>query len=363
MNYLFSINNTLKDTNNYIYGAGKHALHMYKYFTHIGVSIEAFCSLDDKKSEFGGIKIISISEFNKIENAGLLLTQNKWQEIYDELYEKIDVSKVFINTTWIKENQKCAICNHSWVFSSDASFYDFLKERMFGNEEKKTKIVHCPRCRAYYSSYRPTVKEMDMLYTGYRDTVYQKMREKYESYYTEEFNRLLCFPEDGGKSRRDGISNFIKGFIKKDIAYILDWGGDKGQFIPEIFSDAQKYVYEISGTDTINNVMLIKDKKDLRKYQWDIILCNMVLEHLSDVNACIKEISDCMSGNSLLYIEVPIERFMENSDYVFIHEHINFFREKTFIYLAKMNNMEILKISTTDNIQVLLKKHENILMS
>lgn len=131
-------------------------------------------------------------------------------------------------------------------------FADFLFERQFGMQEKATALGHCPNCGFSYSLYRPNDEEMDRLYSGYRDEEYQKQREKYEPNYTKEFNDSLTNPEDGGKKRRDGILQFIQDYV--DIGQtgtVLDFGGDRGQFIPEEFVNADKYVYEISGMEVL----------------------------------------------------------------------------------------------------------------
>lgn len=104
---------------------------------------------------------------------------------------------------------------------------------------------------------------------------------------------------------------------------------------------------------------MLTDKRDLKLHQWDLILCNMVMEHLSDVQAYFKELVSYMDGSTLLYVEVPNERYMEDGEAVWIHEHINFFREETFYCLARMNDLEVLKTSITGDIRVLFKKKDN----
>lgn len=360
MSYLYDISYGLKKGRNYIYGDDEHALHIGKYFEGRGFPFEGFCTLNKSHEWLLGKKVISIDEFNKINNANLLLTRNRWQCIYDELYCLVEESRIFINTTWLREDKLCIMCNNPVTFSGNAHFVPFLTDRMFSGKEKQTDIIHCPRCRAYYSSYRPSDDEMDLFYEGYRDEFYQRTREKYEPTYTKKFNEYLFAPSDGGKSRRSNITKFLSPLIEKTvIKTVLDFGGDKGQFIPTCFENADRFVYEISGNEVVEGVTLLTDKSDLKLHQWDLILCNMVMEHLSDVQAYFKELVSCMSSNTLLYIEVPNERYMEDSEFVLIHEHINFFREETFYYLGKMNDLEILKTSKTGDIRVLFKKKGN----
>lgn len=243
MNYLYSINPILEKGRNYIYGDGKHAIHIGKYFEGRGIPFEGFCALNKRHESLLGKKVIGIDEFNKLSDANLLLTQNRWQNVYDELYSQVEASRIFVNTTWVREDKPCIMCDNPVTFAGDAQFVPFLTDRMFKGKEKETHIIHCPRCRAYYSSYRPSDDEMDLLYEGYRDETYQKTREKYELTYTKEFNESLFAPSDGGEFRRMNISKFLSPVIGKTvIKKVLDFGGDKGQFIPTCFENADRFV-------------------------------------------------------------------------------------------------------------------------
>lgn len=356
---LYEINDLIKNACNYIYGDGNHAKAIGKYFMNKeggGYRFDGFVSFSPRVKSIYGKKVISFEEFKNM-NANVLITQFNWQDIYDKMYKYIDASRIYINTTWIPRNSPCAICNNSLTFSSNAEFAPFLKERMFLGKEKSTMLMHCPKCRSYYSYYRPNDKEMSRLYLNYRDDEYVKQRNKYESEYTEEFNRSLFEPADGGKGRKQRISTFIEEYIDlKKIKNILDFGGDKGQFIPDIFENVSKYVFEISGTYVVEGVQLITEFDKLKNIKWDVIFCNMVLEHLSDVPGYFENLISLMEEETLLYIEVPSEKFMENSEFIYIHEHINFFREETFLCLAEMKGIHVVKAETGSIIRVLFKK-------
>lgn len=149
------------------------------------------------------------------------------------------------------------------------------------------------------------------------------------------------------------ISTFVN---KESIRRVLDYGGDEGQFIPDEFADIDRYVYEIQGNKVIDGVTLLNEKEKISELEWDFIFCNQVLEHLSAPREYFKELVSYMSKGTLLYIEVPMERWVENQDFMFIHEHINFFREEIFCSWAKENNLKIVKASTNGCIQVLFRR-------
>ncbi|MBQ5988032.1 MAG: methyltransferase domain-containing protein [Oscillospiraceae bacterium] len=247
-------------------------------------------------------------------------------------------------------NDRCLICGQEGK-TKNAVFNPFVIERVYGGKEQDTCLVYCEKCGFAFSSARFTDEEMNKLYHGYRDEIYQSQRFKYDSGYTAEYNRSLYSPEDKGTYRKNTIEQFLNNSINfSKIHSVLDYGGDKGQFIPDCFCDAEKFVYEVSGTDTIEGVKLIENVTLLRNYKWDVIMCNQVLEHVSDIAGVFSELSSLMSDNTFLYIEVPDGRGIENNNNVRITEHINFFTVRTFEKLAERQNIRLLKAEYTDKI-------------
>lgn len=357
-NTVFGVNEKIRNGRNYIFGAGNHADHMGKWFALHGMPCEGFVYVSGNRSVSEDKRVISLEEFKALDDANLLLTQNRWQEVYDNLCaEGVDRERIYVNTTWYRGETKCMMCDYDMTFATDAGFMPFLTERIFQGIKKETQIIHCPRCRCYYSSYRPTDAEMDALYAGYHGKEYLEQRNRYEPDYTAAFNRELCAPRDGGRERKSRIWNFVKPYLDRErVKTVLDFGGDQGQFMPDELADADRYVYEISGNEVIEGVTLLKKREELDKFVWDLILCNMVMEHLSEPREYFRELASYMSDHTLLYVEVPMERHMENSDFVPIHEHINFFREEVFRFWAQENHLKIVTARTSDIIQVLFQR-------
>lgn len=63
MNYLYNINSTLKTDHNYIYGDGRHASHIGRYFEGREIPFEGFCTLNKRHEWILGKKVICIDEF------------------------------------------------------------------------------------------------------------------------------------------------------------------------------------------------------------------------------------------------------------------------------------------------------------
>ena len=259
---------------------------------------------------------------------------------------------------------KCILCNSQDIVSFEAQFAPFLQERMFNGNDVETNLIHCLDCDFYFSSYRPTDEEMEKLYTGYRNSNYQKQRQKYEPLYTEKFNNSLS---DYNQERYIAIERFLDKHIDpQEIINVLDYGGDRGQYIPKKYFN--RFVYDISNTVTEVNVKNIT-KKDLLSVHWNLIMCCHVLEHLSDPNALVYELEKMLPVGSFLYVEVPFDKnsdFLTENYWAGIHEHINFFRLKTISELFK-SKKEFSIIDTMQDppqsgspIRILVKKHSNI---
>lgn len=134
-NLIFDVNEDIRKGKNYIWGVGNHATHMSKWFESNGIPYEGFVYASDNKSVPEGKKVITLEEFNDLGDANLLLTQNRWQEVYDRLWNEVDWRRIYVNTTWYRGEDRCIMCDNEVTFSTDAEFVPFLAERMFGGGE------------------------------------------------------------------------------------------------------------------------------------------------------------------------------------------------------------------------------------
>ena len=129
---------------------------------------------------------------------------------------------------------------------------------------------------------------------------------------------------------------------------MLDFGGATGEFIPDIFSNADKYVYDISNVELVSGIKKYNNQtKDI-----DIILCNHVLEHISDLQKIIEQIKKLTTNTCWGYFEVP----NNPSPYIgTFHEHVNMFNKKSLTKLLTTNNFQIIDTYEYTNLCVLTK--------
>ena len=252
----------------------------------------------------------------------------------------------------------CVCCGSSRTESFDGYFFPFISVRAFGVERKETCLLHCKDCDFYYSEFRPTPEQMERIYIGYRNEEYQKQRQSFEPGYTVEFNASLG-GEVEARDRKDGIFAMVNKYCPpEEITYILDYGGDHGQFFPEQYEHAQRYVYDISDMELVQGVNRLTSIDELGSYQWNLILCCHVLEHLSYPREEVKKIFGIMPVGGFLYVEVPYEDYffpyLEKNEAVPVHEHINFFNEKSLYALFNALSIAVLEVEKCDSVIRLL---------
>lgn len=89
---------------------------------------------------------------------------------------------------------------------------------------------------------------------------------------------------------------------------VLDYGGDRGQFIPEGLG-RERVVYEFSGVEAVESVRGVTDLSALNGQRFDLVLVAHVLEHVSDPAGFLRTLgNESFAKDALIYIEVPLER-------------------------------------------------------
>jgi len=274
--------------------------------------------------------------------------------------------------TLLQEKQ-CIFCNSTDIETKPAKFAPFISERINKSSDISFNLIHCKHCGSAFYDYRYDEDEVQKIYDGYRNQKYQTVRQKYENWYSPEINYLIGNAEKSVKSRNKNLIKILRENINiNNIKTILDFGGDQGQYIPDIFNNAKKFVYDISNVDVLDGIIPIRDIKscyEKNKEGYDLIMCAHVLEHLANPEETIKIIKPLLSKHGYLYIEVPfdspfyrtisdnisylfnkyfklkdiIKKYfeMKNQKYVPMHEHINFYTIEGLNCLLERNNFKI----------------------
>lgn len=218
----------------------------------------------------------------------------------------------------------CIICDSSDIESKDTIVSDFVMKRIApdAKENYPTKICFCKKCTFAFYEYRINESEENYLYRNYRDLDYQKCREESEYWYTQKINDALNSDSQGLSEQRRVIKKILEENDIKNIKNALDYGGNEGKtFFDELGLD-NKYVYDISGIKTINGIKSISDYSELKKLNFDFIMCNMLFEHLSDPNSLLASLKNLGDENTKYYIEVPSENPFIKGDKFSLFKHL-----------------------------------------
>lgn len=161
-----------------------------------------------------------------------------------------------------------------------------------GEEHIVTNVVQCRKCGFVYTN--PFILESN--HKGYAEPdEYLPSADGVDP--RELFNRTI---------------SLIERYIVKRGA-LLDIGCGKGEFL-SLAKDKGWHVYGIEPSEKLANYAVVKyglDVKDCAenaRFQdsfFDVVTLNMVLEHLDEPKAVLKEVNRVLKDNGLLFIEVP----------------------------------------------------------
>lgn len=161
---------------------------------------------------------------------------------------------------------ECIVCGSSKIKMIPTRISDFLIAKIYGEDENvdeySINLCHCEECSFSFYDRRLTDEESDCLYEGYRSAEYQRIREKYDCWYTEKVNNALNNDNMALKEQQRVIEKMIRENIPIDIKVALDYGGNKGDTFMEVIGTDEKYVYDISGIETRGGVKRINDIKN-----------------------------------------------------------------------------------------------------
>jgi hypothetical protein len=284
-------------------------------------------------------------------------------------------------------------CGSKRLRKYDAVIAPFIAKRVWDSPTPSANLMFCKDCGMTFFNPRLSDEEMSRLYRDYRGEEYQRVRQQVEPGYTVDDNDMLKSSTTYLDLRKRTIVEFIaKRVDLAKIKTVLDFGGDRGQYFSDDFRESERFVYDISGVELVEGVQRYDGKQNRT---FDMLLCCHVLEHLSYPRLILDRIKMCGDRSTLFYFEVPweyplvspheglrgkIELFIIShpvfynnynkiKKYKFkMHEHINYFNEKSLSNLLTMNGFEILALERvaltgdrigTNVISCLAKKKEN----
>lgn len=279
--------------------------------------------------------------------------------------------------------ERCPCCNSKKILIEYGVIAPFISEYVLQSKPQICHLATCLNCKFKFFLERFSEQEGQKLYSDYRGKEYFFIRNKYEPWYTLKVNEMA----DGDpKTRKILIETFLRsaGFLPFGVKSVLDYGGDQGKIFPDTLGSARKFLYDISNripNDGVTKLSILRAETD--KFDM-IMLCN-ILEHISEPDLFIQNISRFLSEKGYIYIEVPFENFRSiflpkvihyyylkyllNMKYIFkiidfisvvtrlkfkfllplfgiikLHEHISFYTIFSLKTLIERHNFSVLKI-------------------
>lgn len=277
-----------------------------------------------------------------------------------------------------RSQASCPLCGEAVSSKTFAVISPWIRE--LGIKARLSRYFVCKNCETGFFTKRYSENEMSDIYSEYRGANYLRKRSKWEPWYTISYNSN----HDSDRwieLRKKSLTEFLSRADLNICNTIVDVGGDRGQYIPDIAST--KIVLELSEKVLCENVTRINRIEDSPFA--DLFVYAHVLEHVSNP---MQELEALFQKTNKVYVEVPFgipENNKNQRSYrrLLLHlissfiprlwsrntrpatgrkvsaskmltqsEHLTFFSEKSFAEIAKILNVNLViernTISTPD---------------
>jgi hypothetical protein len=182
---------------------------------------------------------------------------------------------------------QCPCCDGRELDAYPAGIAPFIAEYALDGSNAPTRLFRCRACSFRFFEHRFTDEEAARLYAGYRGERYFQVRNRHEPWYTRTFNTQLS-KTGGVAERRETIAALVRAH-HAPIRSILDYGGDRGQFLPDL-AGVERFVFDISGVPAEPGVTAFSSAAQVEGRTFDAVLASQLLEHVSDVSAVLQHI-------------------------------------------------------------------------
>ena len=290
--------------------------------------------------------------------------------------------------------RNCILCgedNTSKIFNFT---YSFLKNVRKSNPEKKygwdettnNWIVECKNCKCTYVN--------EIIKGNSQDTISERIDNQQFKVELDEFynpSNLVNNLHDLNYNESILI-NILNNLKKKKDITLLDYGSGNAEFsifkkkfsFKEIVSYDPLYPSNIKeifktlniDTEPLNNLDTILNQK-----KFDIIICQSVIEHVTDPNLEISNMKKLIKDDGIIYINNPYMNIKKDAEKLkkakdikkndsiscYHVDHINYMMPNIFISLCNKNNLKVInfwqKYSSTSKDNELFKIFKTNLFS
>ena len=204
---------------------------------------------------------------------------------------------------------RCPCCDSQNLKSRHAVIAPFVAHYAVRRPPTRCHLCECKQCLFRFFDARFTPEEIRRLYSGYRGPDYFRERHRHEFWYSSGVNDEIGKDPKEIKARSAALNAFLS--RNTDVAAIetvLDYGGDRGQFIPPTIG-RRKYVFELSDAVPVDGVNRLHSEGEIEPNSFNLVMLCCVLEHCSNPAQMLETLRGFVIPGSLLYVEVPFERY------------------------------------------------------
>ena len=198
---------------------------------------------------------------------------------------------------------ECPCCASQELQKWPAIVSPFIAAYACETEPGRCNLCECRNCSFRFFDSRLTDAEAQRLYAGYRKDGYFEARHSHEFWYSKAVNDGIGSDAAEISSRQQNLTAIL-GERSRSISTVLDYGGDRGQFIPEGVG-TERYVYELSSAEPAKGVVRLTS---VEGRQFDFVMLAHVLEHCSEPTQILQALKPLGHMKTVFYFEVPFER-------------------------------------------------------
>lgn len=203
----------------------------------------------------------------------------------------------------------CPCCESTEFSDKAAIIAPFLAHYAVQKPPFLCKFLECGRCSFRFFDVRLEPAEVERLYSGYRGERYFAERNRWEFWYSRKVNDGIGGDPEEIAHRVTALERMVQPHVDlAAIQSVLDYGGDRGQFIPPSLG-RNKFVYELSDAAPESGVTRIGSESELLGMKFDFIMAAGVLEHCSDPAAVLEQLRSLLNPGAILCVGVPYERY------------------------------------------------------
>lgn len=179
------------------------------------------------------------------------------------------------------------------------------------SKDPSSQLLDCLDCGLRFFSRPFSSVELENLYGTYRSESYYKKRHRWEPWYTKSVNNAIGHNEEAIASRKKHLESMLRDYYREftidPAKRVVDFGGDEGQFMPDLDTIQERRVFEVSDVQARDGIAQITSWAEMRDFSPDLLMICHVLEHTTDAYDIVKQASQVLPNGAVLYIEVPLD--------------------------------------------------------